>query len=260
MKSIFITGDCHGELSHLSSENYREYRKELKRSNRNENFLIICGDFGFIWGKSSSDTEKYNLDILEDKPFTILFVDGNHENHYRLFNDFEKVSFMGGNAHKIRDNIYHLLRGEIYTILGKKFFTFGGAQSHDICDGILDGDDPDWKLKSYLMDRCGLFMHRVKGVSWWEEELPNKIEMKYGLNNLKKHGNKVDYIITHQPPESIMVKLAKNKNDFNEFTTYLGKIDKKVEYKKWYFGHMHDDINIDSKHRLIYYDWGKLYG
>ena len=45
-------------------------------------------------------------------------------------------------------------------------------------------------------------MYRVKGLTWWEEELPNEEEMKNGFDNLKKENNKVDYIITHSPSTS----------------------------------------------------------
>lgn len=293
MKSIFVTGDCHGDLLHLSNVNYKKYQKELKSSNKNENFLIICGDFGFIWDYSKvnfnankkypymedgvlvcddvfdksefkwenneTEQEKNNLDIINNKPFTTLFVDGNHENFDRLYNDYEVVDFMGGKAHKIRDNIYHMMRGEVFNILGYKFFTFGGAKSHDIIDGIIDGSDPNWQKKSLAMDKCGMYMHRVKGISWWEEELPNKKEMDYGLKNLKKYNNKVDYIITHQPTYRMMGDVAKSVNDFNKFTTYLGKIDNIVEFKEWFCGHMHMDKIFDTKHRILYYDWVNVF-
>ena len=45
--------------------------------------------------------------------------------------------------HKIRDSVIHLMRGEIYDIDDKKFFTFGGARSHDIRDGILNLDEEE---------------------------------------------------------------------------------------------------------------------
>ena len=44
----------------------------------------------------------------------------------------------GGKAHKIRDSVLHLMRGEIFDIDNKKIFAFGGARSHDIQDGILN--------------------------------------------------------------------------------------------------------------------------
>lgn len=260
MKSILITGDIHGEISRFNKHSFLEYYyRELSESTREDNVLIVCGDFGFIWSRETSKEEQYNLDILSKKPFTILFVDGNHENHYRLNNDFEVVDLYGGKAHKILDNVYHLMRGEVYTIHGKKFFTFGGASSHDITDGILDYDDEEWREKGKKLARAGKYFFRVKGYSWWEEELPSKDELEHGIDMLKKYGGKVDYIITHQPPESIMKQLSDNPLDFNFFTTYLQGIDDNVQFEMWFAGHMHTDRQIDKKHRQLYYNIVYLY-
>lgn len=50
---------------------------------------IICGDFGGLW--ADTPAEAYWLDCLEEKPFTTLFVDGNHENFDRLTDFLEMV-------------------------------------------------------------------------------------------------------------------------------------------------------------------------
>ncbi len=131
---VFITGDCHGEWYKFSNRVFRE-QSEMTR----EDFVIVCGDFG-IWHPDAS--EKWWLEWLSEKNFTILFADGNHENFDRLYSgEFETVDFHGGKAHKISDNIYHLMRGYVFEFDGKKFFVFGGASSHDIKDGILEPSD-----------------------------------------------------------------------------------------------------------------------
>jgi len=35
-------------------------------------------------------------------------------------------------------------------------------------------------------------------------------------------------------------------------TDYLETVKDKVDYKKWFFGHYHDNININEKEILIY--------
>ena len=112
--------------------------------------IAVCGDFGGIW--DSSNTEKYWLDWLEKKKFTILFVDGNHEN-FDLLNAFPVTEWNGGKVHVIRKNIIHLMRGQVFTIEGIRFFTFGGGQSHDIQAGILDRSDPDFSSQRKRLDR-----------------------------------------------------------------------------------------------------------
>ncbi len=129
---IYVTGDIHGNPRCFNTESFPE-QKEMTR----DDFVIILGDFGLIWSNEQTSQEKYWLDWLSNKPFTILFIDGNHENFFLLNNIFEKIDFHGGKAHKIRSNIYHLMRGYVFELCGKKIFAFGGASSHDIQDGIL---------------------------------------------------------------------------------------------------------------------------
>ena len=97
----------------------------------------------------------------------------------------------GGKVHFVRPNVIHLMRGQVFTLQGQTYFTFGGASSHDIQDGILDPEtyafgtqDPAFKTKRKCLDSLGA-MYRIKGVSWWERELPSEQEMVEGLENLK---------------------------------------------------------------------------
>ena len=106
-----------------------------------DDYIIVCGDFGF-W--SDTPEEEYWLDWLEKKPFTILWVDGNHENFTRL-NELPVHEWHGGKVHFIRPHVIHLMRGQLHNIEGNTFFTMGGAQSHDIEDGILDPEEADFK-------------------------------------------------------------------------------------------------------------------
>ena len=131
---IYITGDTHADFSRFNTKNFPEQKKMTK-----DDIVIVLGDFGGIWYDCSK--ERYWLDWLNDKSFTLVFVDGNHENFDRLYNEFPIIDFHSGKAHKIRDNIYHLMRGHIFDFEGKKFFAMGGASSHDIDDGILNPSD-----------------------------------------------------------------------------------------------------------------------
>ena len=70
--ACWVTGDIHGDPRRFSVDSFPE-QKEMTR----DDFVIILGDFGLVW--SNSKEEKYWLDWLNDKPFTTLFVDGNHE-------------------------------------------------------------------------------------------------------------------------------------------------------------------------------------
>ena len=247
---IHVTGDIHGKPERLSTHSFYE-QKEMK--NQGENFVIILGDFGLIWNyETESSSEKYWLDWLENKPFTTLFVDGNHENHERLSTHPIK-EYKGGLVHKIRPHVLHLMRGQVFTIEDKKFFTFGGASSHDISDGILDSEDPKWKDKAKYLDSKGKYMYRIKGLSWWEQELPTEEEMQIGIDNLKLHNNKVDFILSHSPSTSELYLMGgKGLYKPDILSNYLEEVKATTEYKRHLFGHMHVNKAINDKDICLY--------
>ena len=243
---IYITGDCHGKWSRFSIEAFPE-QKEMTR----DDFVIVCGDFG-LW--KNDKTEKWWFQWLSEKPFTLLFVDGNHENFDRLYSDeFDIVDFHGGKAHKIRENIYHLMRGYIFDLCDKKFFAFGGARSYDIKDGILR--EEDYPSKKALIDDYNRRTERgellrINHVSWWKQELPTEEEMSFGLSNLENNGNKVDYIVSHCCPQQIASLCGFFSSD--KLTSYFDSIYEKIEFSRWFFGHYHDDKQILTKFIMLY--------
>ena len=116
-----------------------------------------------------SDEDK--LDAIADLPFTVLFLDGNHECFPKIYSYPEEV-WNGGKIHRVRQNIYHLMRGQVFEINGISSFTMGGG---------------------YSIDK----IYRIPGRSWWPEEMPTQEEYKEAWDNLSKHDNRVDLIISH---------------------------------------------------------------
>ena len=248
--ACYITGDIHGHPIRFSTDNFYE-QKEFS-GNQNDNTVIICGDFGLIWNKDGeSKEEKYWLDYLENKNFTLCFCDGNHENFTRLY-EYPVKEWHGGKVHEIRPHVLHLMRGEIFEIENKKFFAFGGASSHDISDGILDYADEDWRDKAKALDKQGKYMYRVKGLSWWEQELPSEEEMQNGINNLEKYNWKVDYIISHTPPASVIALLGHGLYEQDISTKYLEDIRSKTEFKRHFMGHFHINRQLNDRDILLY--------
>lgn len=217
---IYVTGDTHGniDIGKLNAKNFPE-GKNLRKND----YVIICGDFGFVWNNDNED--KYWQKWLARKPWTTLFVDGNHENHH-LLAEYPVEQWHGGKVHKINDSIIHLMRGQVYDIDGHKFFTMGGAMSID---------------KAY----------RKMNVSWWEEEVPSYKECEEGYQNLEKNNWKVDYIITHTGPDDIL-KIGMSSVAADPTSRYLNSIMHNVEFKHWYFGHMHIDKTILNKYSFLY--------
>lgn len=211
--AIYITGDIHGKPQRFGSKNL--LGKGLNISTGD--VVIICGDFGMPWSDPWSEEEKYWLEWLEKKPFTVLFADGNHEN-FDLLNKFPVIEKFGGKVHQLKKNIFHLMRGEVFEIEGKRFFAFGGATSTDMCA-------------------------RTEHVSWWKEENFSIEEFDNAVSNLKKVDFTVDYVITHTAPkrfvESVPGAIERVRNC--KTSMLLSELEPMINYKKWFFGHFHLD-------------------
>jgi len=225
---IYVTGDTHipHDIQRLSKANWPQQGKLTA-----EDYLLICGDFGGLWDGSREN--KYWLDWLAEKPYTILYVDGNHEN-FDTLDALPEIDYMGGRAHRIRDNIYHLLRGYVFRIDGRSIFAMGGASSHD----------QYW---------------RIPGRSWWARELPDQAEYARGLRNLEACGWTVDHIITHCAPGTVQDRVRYYKGDYVDYekdalTGYFEEIAYRCSFRSWYFGHYHYDGEVAPGFRAIYND------
>ena len=219
---IFITGDIHGniDIKKLTADNFT-----MGGSLGRNDYLIICGDFGLRW--DNSPEEHFWLKWLDRKPWTTLWIDGNHEN-YNMLRDYPVEEWNGARVQMITDNIIHICRGSVLDIDGVRFFAFGGAESHD---------------KEY----------RIEGKSIWRDELPNSQEMDDGISALDSVGWKVDIVISHTFPYHIQNELFGSANfSRNALTDYFDEIDKRLDFKLWFTGHYHVSEQYDEKHYLIY--------
>ena len=214
---VYITGDMHGDPDRLTDPALHRLRKG--------DTLLVCGDFGFIWDGGAAE-QKF-LKKLEKKKFTIAFVDGRHEN-FDLLADYPTVEWNGAPAQQINSRLYRLLRGQVYTVEGKTFFTFGGGES----------DDKDF---------------RVAGRSWWPAELPTTEEMVQGRDNLAAHGNRVDYILTHMPSLKSRARLD-TRASADAVSIYLASLEDAVTCRRWYFGCLHMDKALSAQRRAVFRD------
>lgn len=239
---IFATGDTHGDFRRFGSKTFYE-QKSMTR----DDYVIICGDFGGLWDDSAE--EQHDLRWLEEKPFTVLWVDGNHEN-FTLLGQYPVEEWHGGKVHRIRPNILHLMRGQLYEIDGYTFFTMGGGRSHDVQDGILDPADPKFKYDLYWKS-TRFEMFRIKGVSWWPEELPNANEYEAAIKTLEQANWEVDYVITHSAPSNIVAEINR-RYETDQLTDFLEEVRSKLKFHYWLFGHYHDNRNIGNNFVLLY--------
>ena len=215
---IYVTGDTHGNFRRFQPEYFPEQANMTKNDT-----VIIAGDFGGVWFGDSRDDET--LDWLERLPFTLAFVCGNHEN-YDALERYPVAEWHGGKVHRIRPHVLHLMRGQIFELDGYRFFTMGGAKSHDT-------------------------NHRINHISWWRQELPSDEEYSEALQNLERYNWQVDYIITHCAPTSIAL-MGSRHNEADRLTDFLQEVRERAKYHYWLFGHYHDNKAIDEKHILLW--------
>lgn len=212
---LAITGDTHGEEKRFTNPD-EPYNRLLGE----EDFLIVTGDFGFISNGGYLENQFLRF-MAEDLPYTILFIDGNHEN-FDLLDKYPIIEWNYGKVHVIKNNrvgkpkIIHLMRGQVYEIEGKKIFTFGGG---------------------YSFDR----KNRIKGFNWFPQEMPTDEEKEEGISNLEAIDWKVDYIISHAAPEETMQRYESDYTREQSLNSYLEYIRTKTDYKHWYMGHLHMD-------------------
>ena len=82
--------------------------------------------------------------------------------------------------------------------------------------------------------------------------MPSEEEMNEGRNNLQMHDNEVDFIVTHCAASSTVVFLSQGMYNPDLLTDYLEEIRQNVKFKKWFFGHYHDNRNVNKEEILLW--------
>lgn len=230
---IYLFGDLHGcENVWQFDAPYFPKGQSLSKND----YVIILGDFGIpwsnkLWSKNIYAREMEKIEWLSEMPWTTLFLDGNHENFDNLA-EFPNEELLGGIVGTLAPSVHHLLRGQIYTIENKTFFTFGGALSIDK-------------------------VYRKPYASWWPQEEPSAEEMKFAMENLEKHNMQVDYILTHTASNKIFDLMAEGNSYFKKIRSltadFLDIVHSRTSFKKWFFGHFHIDWTSDPLSSQVYY-------
>ena len=219
---IVVTGDMHGDINRFKDPKIRRLKKD--------DYLIICGDFGFIW--DGSKAEQAMLKKIGKMRFATLFIDGTHEN-FEMLSEYPTLEMFGNKVRHISGKLYYLMRGGVYNIDNQKVFALGGGESSD-------------------------FDMREEGKTWWRCELPTMEELENAESELKKAEMNVDYIITHDAPG--MDKGFINMDDHyrNHLHAFLDRIARECRYKQWLFGCYHIDKRISHSHIAVFKNTIKL--
>lgn len=235
MGRLFFTGDVHG---HIDIGKIQAFAEGPGKNLTKQDVLIVAGDMGVLWSASQTLAEKQLIDWYTSLPFTVAFIDGNHENHDRL-DTLSTATKWGRDVGVISYSLFHLRRGRVYTINDSKIWTMGGGYSID-----------KFQRKEFL--------------SWWRQELPSLLDSHEGKQSLDAAGRQVDYIVTHAPPraafEAMNVSNRFNKTVYRDLKEelplqmYLQEIAETTKFTRWFFGHLHEDIDLFDKTMLCLYE------
>lgn len=219
---FYITGDTHGGEDG-GFKKFSNSNNPLMKNLNEEDYVLILGDFGLFFNEKITKEEKYWLDFLENKPFKILFLAGNHEN-YDILNTFEDFKYKNGIAGKVKikkefcdfikedveyKNIIFLKNGEVYNFNEKNILIMGGAFS---------GDNYINYEKNYIEKKLKKNKYLKKEnikvpKKYWKEEIPSKEIFEKGLKNLIEKD--IDIILSHTAPQSIVEKMFNFENEKN---------------------------------------------
>ena len=215
---VYLTGDTHGDLERFRHGRLRWLGKR--------DIVVVLGDFGFVWDDSKE--ERKRLDWLRKRPYTLLFLDGSHEN-YDLLAQYPETELFGGRVQSLGGNVYRVCRGSVLELEGKRYLCFGGAESQDKEE-------------------------REPGVNWWKQEMPSEQEYDTCLQNLEACGYQVDYVLTHDAPSRFLDFTVLASGENNQLHDFFDRILLKLTYDKWFFGCYHRDVQLSTKSRCVFCD------
>lgn len=97
-------------------------------------------------------------------------------------------------------------------------------------------------------------MYRTEGITWFPEEIPSKEEYEEGWKNLEKADFQVDYILSHTAPREVAAAIGYGElsDDEVELRQFLQRVADETEFTAWYFGHFHEDTDVEGQFFCLY--------
>ena len=211
---IYITGDTHRDFSRLNKMIFNK-----------DDMLIILGDAGINYFLNEED-DKFK-EYLKEYNVKMFCIRGNHEERPENISTYKEVNMFGGKV-LIEENYPYLIfakAGEEYNIGGIRVLVIGGAYSID---------------KEYRL---------IYGYKWFKDEQLTKEEMNKIIKKVK--GKHYDVVLTHtcpykyEPTEVFILGIDQSKVD-KSMEYFLDKVEKSIDYNKWYCGHYRTEKIIDK--------------
>lgn len=225
MNKVYLMGDIHGQTAPVEN-----FWRRLDQKVDSSDTLILLGDVGanyYLNGRDAKFKKK-----LGKFGFTYFCIRGNHEDRPENCaaahpNEWHQEEFFG-NTVWVEDKFpfikYALDQVAVYNIDNYSTLVVPGAYSID---------------KYYRIE---------KGWTWFEGEQLTDNEKQAGIKIILK--SKFDYVLSHTCPANwtpYIQDLFINKNQLKidkSMERYLQYIDSNITYKRWYFGHYHDNRDL----------------
>lgn len=213
--AVYITGDCHGSLRKIKLL-CMEYDTCL------EDVLVVLGDFSVNYSLGEKDMAR--KEELSKLPITILAIHGNHDARPGDLEQYKEVKWKEGTVYieEKFPNILFAKDGEIFRFGDKQCIAIGGAYSVD---------------KNYRL---------LTGLPWFKNEQPSEEIKQYVEEQLQAVDWHVDYVFSHTcplkyEPSDLSLEFISQDTIDKSTEEWLSDIERKMEYKKWYFGHFHEN-------------------
>ncbi|MBQ8161567.1 MAG: metallophosphoesterase [Clostridia bacterium] len=216
---IYITGDTHGEFGRV------EYLCNTTKTSKDD-ILIILGDAGInFYGNWRDELKKEKLQSL---PLTVFSIHGNHENRPDNIPSYHLSTWHGGMVWREEKypDILFARDGEVYDMDGLRTIAIGGAYSVDKVIRLL------------------------RGYPWWPDEQPSEAVRRRVEEKLDQMRWEVDVVLSHTVPlkyEPVEVFLPGiDQRTIDKSTeTWLGTIEDRLSYRRWYCGHYHTEKEMN---------------
>jgi predicted phosphodiesterase len=148
--------------------------------------IVQCGDFGY-W-EHEREGEKFLHKVskhLVRNDLVMYWIDGNHDNHPKLWADYEPEGPEG--LVKVRPHLYYVPRGTVFDLGDVRCLGLGGAFSID----------KEWRLyeESLLA---------TEGLCWWPTEMITNDEVLTAIANGAARGP-IQIMFTHDCPTGVDV-------------------------------------------------------
>ncbi len=241
--TLYLTGDTHGENIERFSFRKHKWLRELTA----DDVVVVLGDTGLMWPGYKKEAAHFPHSI-EDKPFQIIFLLGNHDN-YDWAETLPEVEAFGGVLRQVVADDrawpgrYVCKDWAVLDLAGKHCLLCAHADSHDAWS-LYDADDHEGiKLAKKRRERF-----RIRHVSWWPQE---KLDVEAFEEFIHRHkGEHFDAILTHDRPAVMQERLPRHGEPARPVTDqekFFDRLREELDFGVWAHGHMHYE-------RLAYYD------